>query len=98
MCVIYFSFRDESDNSFEGDVMLLMAGVCIIVVYVAVILGKFNEVEHKVREISSYMYMIRFSEIKLGLIKYQALGLTEDNDLHDCTHCTHDNTVPNSAS
>lgn len=47
---LYFSFRDESDNSFEGDVMLLMAGVCIIVVYVAVILGKFNEVEHKVRK------------------------------------------------
>ena len=42
------SFRDESDNSFEGDVMLLMAGVGVIICYVAIILGKFNEVEHKV--------------------------------------------------
>lgn len=42
------SFRDESDNSFDGDVVLLMAGVGIIIAYVAVILGRFNEVEHKV--------------------------------------------------
>jgi len=45
---IHYSFRDESDNSFEGDIILLMAGVCLIVCYVAIILGKFNEVEHKV--------------------------------------------------
>ena len=53
-CIFYLSvfyhcsFRDESDNSFEGDVMLLMAGVGVIICYVAIILGKFNEVEHKV--------------------------------------------------
>ena len=47
-CLIFCSFRDESDNSFDGDVMLLLVGVGIIVAYVAVILGKFNEVEHKV--------------------------------------------------
>ena len=49
------SFRDESDNSFEGDVMLLMAGVGVIICYVAIILGKFNEVEHKVRLIEMYL-------------------------------------------
>lgn len=50
MCHAYtlFSFRDESDNSFEGDVTLLLAGVGVIICYVAIILGKFNEVEHKV--------------------------------------------------
>ena len=60
-CIFYLSvfyhcsFRDESDNSFEGDVMLLMAGVGVIICYVAIILGKFNEVEHKVRLIEMYL-------------------------------------------
>ena len=35
--------------------MLLMAGVGVIICYVAIILGKFNEVEHKVRLIEMYL-------------------------------------------
>ncbi|KAF6037774.1 PTCHD3 [Bugula neritina] len=42
------SFRDESDQSFEADVILLAAGIVIIICYVAIVMGKFNEVEHKV--------------------------------------------------
>ncbi|XP_067935970.1 patched domain-containing protein 3-like [Watersipora subatra] len=42
------SFRDEYDKSFEADIGLIAAGIGIIVCYVAIIMGKFNEVEHKV--------------------------------------------------
>jgi len=45
----WFSFRDVWDNSFEADIPLLAVGVCVIICYVAVVMGKFNEVEHKVR-------------------------------------------------
>lgn len=59
------SFRDESDNSFDGDVVLLMVGVGVIVSYVAIILGKFNEVEHKVispwRLLMIRLYLGRFN-------------------------------------
>ena len=51
---LYYSFRDESDNSFEGDVILLMVGVGIIITYVAIILGRFNEVEHRVNYTSCF--------------------------------------------
>lgn len=56
-----YSFRDESDNSWSGDILLLMAGVCIIVVYVAVILGKFNEVEHKVVNNSQNLVIVEIT-------------------------------------
>lgn len=42
------SFRDEADQSFQADIFLLAAGIVIIILYVAVVMGKFNEVEHKV--------------------------------------------------
>ena len=37
---VFVSFRDESDQSFEADVMLLAAGIAIIICYVAVVMGQ----------------------------------------------------------
>ena len=51
--LVCFSFRDESDQSFEADVMLLAAGIAIIICYVAIVMGKFNEVEHKVSHVQN---------------------------------------------
>lgn len=55
-CLPCYSFRDESDQSFQADIMLLAAGIAIIICYVAVIMGKFNEVEHKVTPLSPDLY------------------------------------------
>lgn len=62
------SFRDESDNSFNADVALLMVGVVIIITYVAIVLGKFNEVEHKV-------YLALVGVFGIGLASLVAYGL-----------------------
>ncbi|XP_067927836.1 patched domain-containing protein 3-like [Watersipora subatra] len=61
------SFRDESDKSFHSDVTLLMVGVGLIISYVAIILGKFNELEHKV-------YLALFGVFGIGLASLASYG------------------------
>lgn len=50
---IFCSFTDESEQSFDSDVILLSAGIVIIICYVAIVMGRFNEVEHKVSQFVS---------------------------------------------
>lgn len=61
-----FSFRDETDSEAYGDLDLLAGGICLVIAYVAVILGRFNETEHKVtQKIAWYFAMQPYIVLRL---------------------------------
>jgi len=45
---IYYSFSDEAGNAITGDVSLLSAGYVLVIVYITIMLGKFNCLEQRV--------------------------------------------------
>ena len=46
--ILYFSFDDEGYGAVNADISLLTAGFIIVFVFIILVLGKFNLVEHKV--------------------------------------------------
>lgn len=44
-----YSFDDEGYGAVNDDINLLSVGICIVLIFVIVTLGRFNLVEHKVR-------------------------------------------------
>jgi hypothetical protein len=45
---IYYSFSDEAGDAISGDVSLLSAGYVLVIVYITIMLGKFNCLEQRV--------------------------------------------------
>ncbi|XP_077981544.1 patched domain-containing protein 3-like [Glandiceps talaboti] len=64
-----FSFREESGKSIQGDITFLSAGYMLIIVYIAIMLGKFTMIEHK-------FYIAVGGVIVIGLSILVAIGFS----------------------
>lgn len=54
---VFFSFSDEAGGAIRGDIAFLSAGYVIVIVYITIMLGKFNCLEQRVRKnINLYQY------------------------------------------
>ena len=45
---IYYSFSDEAGDAITGDISLLSAGYVLVIIYITIMLGKFNCLEQRV--------------------------------------------------
>lgn len=68
MCDLFYSFGDISQGLIFDDGLMLVAGFFIMFLYVSTMLGKFNLIEQRVRNIiKTKLYGSRFLETAIFL-------------------------------
>ncbi len=76
--MIYFSFGDEGGSTIFGDVQLLSIGYTIVFIFIFVVLGRFNAVEHKVLHSSTQAFACLLSVASsylLSVLEMKAVAL-----------------------
>ena len=70
----WISFGDISSATILGDVRLLSAGICVVFIYVQLMLGKFNLVEQRVRDLDELLCRWIFALICILLSGFSFLN------------------------